>query len=140
MTQEVIDGIIGALADEFPDVPVYTDPVKQGLKYPCFLVQNLSAGFTPLLGRRFMWSGLFSVQYRPQSKTDGYEESYGAGERAAIALEYITCDGRLVRGVDRSVEPRDGVAVVVVTYRMFLRYAVEKPIMEELTIDNSVAD
>lgn len=42
MTNEVVDGVIAALCNEFPNIPVYDEQVEQALNQPSFFVRSIA--------------------------------------------------------------------------------------------------
>lgn len=137
MIQSIIDGIVAALLDAFPNVTrVYMEQVKQGLKEPCFILQLLTPTNEQFLGNRYFRTNLFSVQYIPQSTTDAKAECNGIIDGLFEALEYITVGGDLQRGTGMRSEYFDGVLTFFVNYNMFVKIETELDPMETLTLEN----
>jgi hypothetical protein len=136
MIQSVIDGIIAALLDAYPDAEIYEEQAKQGLQEPCFLVRSLNVTNDPMLGDRRRRRSVFSIQYFAESDTDAKSECYGVRDALFQILEYITVDGDLTRGVGMNGEVMDDILSFTVSYNIFLRPETDIPFMEDLTVES----
>jgi hypothetical protein len=134
--QSIIDGVVAALLDAFPDVTVYDEQVKQGLKEPCFIVQIVNPTNEQFLGNRYFRTNLFSVQYIPKSTTDAKAECNRVTDVLFQALEYITVGGDLQRGEKMRGEYFDGVLTFFVNFNMFVKIEPELDPMETLKLGN----
>lgn len=132
MTGKIVDGICEGLNRAFGDgYKIYTEQVKQGLQTPCFFVQLISPANTRIMGSRFFRENLFCIQYLPSSK-EPKAECTKVQELLFLALEHITVDGALQRGVKMRGEFVDGVLSFMVNYNMIVEKANELPLMEAL--------
>lgn len=136
MIQSIVDGVVAVLLGAFPDVTVYDEQVKQGLKEPCFIVQIVNPTNEQFLGNRYLRTNLISVQYIPKSTTDAKAECNGVTDVLFQALEYITVGGDLQRGTNMRGEYFDGVLTFFVNFNMFVRIEPELDPMETLGIEN----
>ena len=135
MIRAIIDGIVNALIEAFPDVrKIYTEQVKQGLEEPCFIVRCLNPSSEQLVGNRYRLMNLFTVQYLPKSVTDANDEIYGVLDVLYQALEYITVDGALVRGTGMRGDFSNNELTFFVNFNMMVKTIVEVEPMEDLTI------
>ena len=133
MINDIVDGISEKLNEVFgDDYEIYTEQVKQGLQEPCFFISCVNPSTTPMLGTRHLRRNLFSVKYFPQSATDAKAECLDAQDELFAALEYITVDGKLVRGTNIGGEFVDDVLVCTVNYNIFVRRDIEQILMETL--------
>lgn len=136
MIQSLIDKIIAALIEAFPDVKVYQEQVKQGLTEPCFILRCLNPTNTLFVGETYHRTNLFSVQYLPESDTDANAECYAVCDTLFQALEVIGNEGDLIRGTGMNGEVFDDVLTFTVSYNLFVRVEPELDPMETLDIEN----
>lgn len=133
MLDKIVDGISEKLNSVFgDDYKIYTESVKQGLKEPCFFIQLVSPVNKSLLGERSLRENLFCIQYLPSNKNEPKAECYRVQDDLYLALEYITVDGGLQRGIKMRGEFADGILNFFVNYNMFVKKTDEKMPMEEL--------
>lgn len=133
MLNKIVDGISEKLNSVFgDDYKIYTESVKQGLCEPCFFIQLLNPANSRELGRRFFRENLFCIQYFPKSSEEPKSECYQMQDDLYIALEYITIDGNLQRGIKMHGEFIDSVLSFFVNYDMFVILTEESTSMETL--------
>lgn len=121
MIKKIIDGICGALFQEFSsEYEIYTEEIKQGLKEPCFSVVLLAPTTSKFLGKRYYKTHPFCIHYFPKSQTAAKAECFDVIERLTDCLEYIIVDGDLTRGTGMNSEIIDGVLSFFVNYDMFV--------------------
>ena len=134
MLNKITIGIAQSINLEFGDgKKIYIDDLEQGLEEPCFLVTPLTTVENPLLGNRYERNYPFMVQYFPKAKKYNTECNQVA-EQLLNALEYISVDGRLIRGRDITSHVVDGVLNFEVTYKMHVfkkRTSEESEVMEK---------
>lgn len=98
MIQEIINGILAALYEEFgEEYTLYTESVEQGLKEPCFFVFCVNVETKLVRGRRYQHTGQFVIQYLTGSKEPRAEFAEVA-ERLYACLEMITASDGILRG------------------------------------------
>lgn len=136
MIQDIIDGIVAALLSVFPNMTIYTEEVKQGLKEPCFVLQSVKPTREQFLGNRYYRTNLFSVQYFPQSKNDAKAECNSVTEKLFQALEYIMVSGDLQRGTGMNAEYFDGVLTFLVNFNLFVRSKTVQESMDAVTVNS----
>jgi hypothetical protein len=133
MIQSIVDGISEKLNSAFGDeYKIYTESVKQGLKEPCFFIQLVNPVNRRELGRRFFRENLFCIQYFPKSRDAPKSECYQMQDDLFIALEYITVDGDLQRGIRMRGEFVDGVLTFFINYNLYVMMTEETTPMEFL--------
>lgn len=120
MTNEVVDGVIAALCDEFPDIPVYDEQVEQDLKQPCFFVRSVAPRQRLFLSRRYLRAELIEVTYFPPDD-DRKRDANDVFEKLFLILEIIRAGENLLRGTDMEphIDDESGIAVFTVNYRYF---------------------
>ena len=141
MIHDITEGISQKLYEIFGDkYERHTQQVRQGLHAPCFHIFCVSPTHSPLLGTRTIRGHLFSIEYFPESETEAITECYAIQDRLFLGLEYITVNGKLVRGTKRSGRIVDGVLVFTVNFDLIVRSVPEitDPTMGSLTITNQV--
>ena len=120
MTQKIIDGIIAILAGEYPDIPIYTERVEQGLEPPCFFVYPVGATIRRYIGRRISEQRSFAVQYIPGSD-EPRDECAAVEETLYCILEDVTADGDVLHSDGITSETTDEVLTVYPSYSFFTR-------------------
>lgn len=125
MIPNLIDGICGALYKEF-GYEIYTEPVEQSLREPCFRVRCLSAGQNRRLGRCYENKTQFSIQYFGGNSLE-------TQERLFDVLETINVQNQPRHGSGLSGVVVDEVLTVTVSYDGFiLKDEAEIPNMDNL--------
>lgn len=137
----IMDGIRRKLGETFPGVKIYGDSeIEQGLVPPVFFLSVLSPTRAPGLGPRYRARYPFTVCYSPAAE-GANAELLDVGERLMEALEYITVEGNLVRGVSLSYELADGVLHFFVSYNLMGRKAVPETLeMEEAAMKTEIKE
>ena len=137
MIQHIIDGICIKLNETFGDAyTIYTEAVKQGLKEPCFIVRLVNPVSKTELGRRYLRQNLFAIHYLPKSSEEPKAECYRVLEELYLAMEYITVNGDLQRGVGMRSELVDDVLHIYVNYNMYVHIPQDYESMAELVEHN----
>lgn len=113
---EVRDGIISTLHQQFPDIPIRGEEIKQGFVAPCFFVRTLDTAQDREVDRRYKRYHSFDIHYFPVSEVDANQEMLGMAEQLYGLLEYITPSGSLIRGTGLRHEIVDGVLHFFVNY------------------------
>ncbi len=112
MLNKITVGITQALNAEFGDeVKIHIDEIEQGIIEPCFLVTPLTTIENQLMGKRYERNYPYMIQYFPKSK-NYRTECNQVTEQLFNTLEYITADGDLIRGVDKTSHIVDGVLIL----------------------------
>lgn len=140
MINSIVDGIIAALKEAYPDHDVYTESVEQGLTPPCFFVRPVAPESKHFRGSRYYRQHLFAVHFFPVTE-DSREEINAVIENLYLHLEYITVDGEPMRGTNMRAEISDDVMLFFVNYDLFVRKVTpEADPMEQLLIERSTAN
>ena len=133
---KIIDGISLKLNEEFGDeYKIYPEEVKQGLNRPCFFIKLLSSDNTKVVGDTYHRTNPYCVHFYPDITNEAKTVCQEMLERLYQALEYITVDGNLVRGVNMSGEIHDEILLFYVSYNVFVRRTYEQEKMETLEIE-----
>ena len=61
MINDVKDGIVAALVAAFPGVPVFDEPVEQGIVEPSFSVRCVNPNRNLFRGKRYFENDLFEI-------------------------------------------------------------------------------
>lgn len=124
LLNEIMDAVTNRLYELFGDgYEIYTDPVAQGLKEPCFFVRFLEPSETPRIGQRYFRQAGMAIQYLSGEQPEGLREMNRAADLLLDGLEYVTlANGSLVRGTDRSVQmdQDSGLLTVLVSFNQFV--------------------
>ena len=120
------------------DYKYYVEDVEQGLVKPCFTVDTL----TPISRSRspVLYDRTFPlvIHYFTNNKSDVKKECYRIAEEAVECLEYLSIDGRVIRGEDISWQIIDDVLQILITYRFkTAKTNTDTPVMEE-SVETSI--
>lgn len=138
----IISGICTKIYETFGvEYEIYKEDVKQGLNEPCFFVSLIKPTQSLFLGKRYLKTNQFCVQFFPTPGTDARNASYDVGEKLFNALEYIQVSGELCRGDEMSVSINDGILSFFVNYDMFVhKGAKETDLMADVVSDINVEE
>lgn len=117
MINDIIKGVAKAIRNEFGDLRIYTEEIKQGLKEPCFFISTLNPQMKQMLGKRYIIGCQVMVQYITEG---GKAECNDVAMRLFEVLELITVSGDLARGKNMSYEVSNGVLSFSVSYDIFV--------------------
>ncbi|MGO4498812.1 DUF6838 family protein [Paenibacillus sp. 2RAB27] len=124
--QDILNGIIGKLDVLAPDLPIYTEQVKQGFVQPAFFVMQLNSGQKKELNNRSFRSLLFNVHFFPDADSLTKKSDCRAmAERLYEALQFIVAIGP-IRTNDLKYEIIDDVLHFFL--RVGLHLLQEKPV------------
>ena len=119
-TLTLVDAVVEALFEEFGSgYEIYTEKVEQGLQEPCFLVRCLDPTKNLHIGRCYLRTNQFSIQYIPSTATT-HEECMMVLERLFECLEYLTVNDKLIRGTNLNGQITDGILTFLVNYDGFV--------------------
>ena len=104
MIEDIIQGIVDKLAEDFPTVIIYTEKVPQNFAEPSFRVKRLQVGKTTGLGTRRWIEIPFDILYFPESEDEPEAEWNGVFEKLFNKLEWINSGGDTMRGENMSAE------------------------------------
>lgn len=133
MINKVISGVCTSLYEAFgDDYAIYKEEIKQGLTPPCFLVECYLPRRTQVLNNRYYRQNGMAIHYFPKS-AKYKSECNEVLEKLYLALEYITIDNNLTRGLNLRKEYSDGIMIVFVDYDFYtFEGLTEQSLMEEL--------
>ena len=145
MLNDILDGITRKIYELFGDgYEIYLDPVRQGLKEPCFFVQVLEPTERQIVGRRYYLEMPVAIQYLPGKREDLVKDMNRVAETLFSGTEYITLsDGSLIRGRDRSARQdlEQEVLRFLVSYRLtVLRKVQETEAMENVILEKGLVN
>jgi len=107
---DVRDSVVGALAESFPGVAIYTESISPGLMEPHFRVTDFSVTHNRIMGPRYVCVYAFKIQYYPSSNSsEPIREACTVAERLVEALEYIPMESGRLRGTGMRYEMVEGV-------------------------------
>jgi hypothetical protein len=123
--QDILNGILGKLDELDPNLPIYTEQVKQGFVQPAFFVMQLNSGHKKEMNDRFFRSLLFNVHFFPhEDSLTKKADCRGMAERLYEALQFINVNGQ-VRANDMKYEIIDDVLHFFLSFKVHL--VKEKP-------------
>lgn len=133
MINSIKDGIVAALVAEFPNVPVYDEPVEQGIVEPSFSVRCVEPMQRLFRGVRYYQEDLFEVVYFPPADSR-YQSSNDTVERLFNCLEILNLPDGKIRGRDMKANTTEDFTVVfTVRYSDFLYKREDVDLMQSLT-------
>lgn len=111
------------------------------MKEPCFFIQCLNPTHELFLGKRYLQTNQFCIQYFPATR-EKQKECNGVAERMSWRLEYITIYGedKPTRGTKMKYEVVDGVLNFFVNYDCFVYRREEQTAMEILETSTNVKE
>jgi len=117
----VLDSVIAALNQNFPNINTYSEESDQGLEEPYFYVKLFPVSQNQLLGQRYQRNHSFDIHYF----AGGNEALHDMAEQLYDKLELISVDGGLVRGSGMRHEIVEGVLHWFVAYNFHVMRSVE---------------
>lgn len=123
MINEVIDGVVAAIKQAYPDWPVYTDAVSQGMKQPAFSVRCIRPSQSQVVGDRYFKRHLIRIYFFPMPGNGAWQQINSVFETLLSALELINCGGDLIRGTEMEPHIEDDVGVFMIHYNFFVHRA-----------------
>lgn len=117
-TNDIIDGISIKLNELFGDeYTIYTNNVKQGLKFPCFFIATLPSNKKKLIGNRY--ENEFNLVIHTMLEKENLEDFNNISDKL-YELEYITLINKdTLKGYEMKTEVSDGVLLFFITYKFF---------------------
>lgn len=133
MVNTIIESVSSSLNTEFgSDYQIHRE--EQELKERSFLISCLSSGSRPVPGKQYFRENLFCIRYVPKQQGHGREECSEVAERLFSCLEYLTLEGKRIRGTGMKYEITDGILNFMVNYNLFVcRNGETLPVMEGIS-------
>ncbi len=103
MLNSIIDGVSLALNSSFSGTDIYTEPVEQGIKKPCFEVICEKVECKQLLGKRYQYLTAFNITYHPAGHEPN-NECLEQLEVLSVCLSQIQVGNIVVRARNISAE------------------------------------
>lgn len=120
MENKIITGISQKLFETFGlDYKIYTENVEQFLNPPCFYVELLQSSMQQIVSRRYRLENLFDIHFFT-NENEPKNDFRRVADILYDALEYISVDNDLVRGLGMHYEIVDDVLHFFVSYNLIL--------------------
>lgn len=103
-TADIKQGLINAIANEFPNATIYTEKVPQNFEDGSFRVKSITATNRPELDTRRWREVLFDVVYFPKVLELAEEEWEIVRDRLFNSVEWVTVIDTPLRGKDLSAD------------------------------------
>lgn len=115
---DIIDGVSIKLNEIFgDDYTIYTDNVKQDLKFPCFFIKKMPSSKKKLIGSRYQ--NKLNLIVHAILENEDMELLNDISDKL-YELEYITLINKdILRGTEIKTEISDGVLLFFITYQFF---------------------
>ena len=137
MVLSIIHAITTAIHSAFGEsFEIYTQPISQGLKLPCFVVLSQNPTLERFRSNRYFSQNQFCIQFFPSHKNK-HAQCDEVLQRLCHTLEVLVISGNLTRGTNFSSERKDGVLVVTCNYDMFLDVVPSVNLMGEYQLDTT---
>ncbi len=136
MLNSIINGIAIALSNDFAGLDIYTEPVEQGIKKPCFEVVCEKVDSKQLLGNRFQYGTSFKITYHP-SGSEPNSECLAQLEKLSVCLVAIQVEDIVVRARNISAEIIESKLVFSCDYNL-IYFKVEDIDKMEILQNNTV--
>ena len=118
MENKIITGISQKLFVTFGlDYKIYTENVEQFLNPPCFYVELLQSSMQQIVSRRYRLENLFDIHFFT-NENEPKNDFRRVADILYDALEYISVDNDLVRGLNMHYEIVDDVLHFLLNYNM----------------------
>lgn len=134
---QVIDAATAAIAAAWPEIPVYTEAVEQGLQEPSFSLRCIDASDRRVLGLRRRAKCSLRIYFFPPEQSP-WQATADALEGLHRALETISCESGSVHGSNMNAHVEDDVGVFTVDYDTFLIVKTDEEGMETLEIKEDI--
>ena len=135
ITEQTIDAISIALDELFntdsDEYEIYTESIEQGLKEPCFIIQQATNTHTKELKNRYKRQQTFDIAYIAKDKINSKKEINQVIEKLYDGLELIKMGQSLIRGSDMSFSSEKDEAHFLVDYNLFISKEQESETMME---------
>lgn len=120
MENKIITGISQKLFETFGlDYKIYTENVEQFLNPPCFYVELLQSNMQQIVSRRYRLENLFDIHFFT-NENEPKNDFRRVADVLYDALEYISVDNDLLRGLNMHYEIVDDVLHFFVSYNLIL--------------------
>ena len=120
MENKIITGISQKLFETFGlDYKIYTENVEQFLNPPCFYVELLQSSMQQIVSRRYRLENLFDIHFFT-NENEPKNDFRRVADILYDALEYISVESDLVRGLGMHYEIVDDVLHFFVSYNLIL--------------------
>ena len=120
MENKIITGISQKLFETFGlDYKIYTENVEQFLNPPCFYIELLQSSMQQIVSRRYRLENLFDIHFFT-NENEPKNDFRRVADILYDALEYISVDNDLVRGLGMHYEIVDDVLHFFVSYNLIL--------------------
>lgn len=103
-TADIKQGLINAIATEFPNATIYTEKVPQNFEDGSFRIKSITATNRPELDTRRWREVLFDVVYFPKVLELAEEEWEIVRDRLFNSVEWVTVIDTPLRGKDLSAD------------------------------------
>jgi len=125
LENKIITGISQKLFETFGlDYKIYTENVEQFLNPPCFYVELLQSSMQQIVSRRYRLENLFDIHFFT-NENEPKNDFRRVADILYDALEYISVDNDLVRGLGMHYEIVDDVLHFFVSYNLILIKTIE---------------
>ncbi|NFB57637.1 hypothetical protein EXM89_17765 [Clostridium botulinum] len=125
-------GINQTLDEEFLNINIYGEEIKQDFEEPCFFIKVLSSGQDKELNIRYKKNILFDIHYF-SDKEDLNNDCNDMADKLYVVLEYIKVSNRLYRSSKMTHEVIDGVLHFMLQFNYHVLKEIEKaPKMNKL--------
>lgn len=134
MVDNIIDGISIKLNEVFGDeFNIYGEDIEQGLTEPCFFITCIAASSNQVVGKRYEYKQVFDIHYFAKQS-----EVHEVAHQLYSALEYITLDGNLIRGLNMHYEVSSGILHFFVNYNYQILKVSKQDAMEVIELNNKL--
>lgn len=134
-TQDILEGMAAAIANNLHNGGVYEDEVKQGLSDGDILINLVNVTMDQLLTHLYRGTFSFDVVYFDPSK----ENAYAMGYDLMGILRLIDTDDGKIRGQNMSYRYVDDALHLLVTYAVRLKEPITAvPKMKHLTTKEGI--
>lgn len=117
MIESILEAVADSLYSEFGDgYEIYSDPLPQGTKEPCFFVLMLNSALKRVMDKRYYMTNQVCIQYLPSDKINPKTEFVNVIQRLMTTVDDIIVDNKPVHGRGIHTELTDEVLSFFINY------------------------
>jgi hypothetical protein len=115
---------------------IYSEEIKQDFKEPCFFIMSVDFSIDKRLNKHYTLHQSFDIHYFPFETADKNKEMQNVGLKLMEELEYITIDGKVVKGTGIRFNIVDDILHFFINYDMDVYIPKNDVNMQTLVVNN----
>ncbi len=132
MIDDIINAVAEKISENFNDIKIYDEIIKQGFEAPCFCISAISVEDNLFRGERYKYCAYIEIRYYSKSERD----KASVGEKLYRCLEYISSKNTgIVRGGSMRGELCEDYFKFNVNYEFYYIRSEEKDVMGSVRLE-----